>query len=407
MRALSPPGRRPLTAPRDDIRSADPVTSGEVFIARGRDTMTGRGVAVTIRDGVIDAIDEDVEAADDAPWIAPGLVDLQVNGLGEGDANAAEPSPEHIVRMARALAERGVTRFLPTVITASPEDMSARIAAIVAACDEPLTSAMVAGIHLEGPSLSEQDGPRGVHPLEHIRPPRREELAAWLDAADGLLRVVTLSPHHRGAVEATRFLVDNGVRVSIGHTHADDAQILAVVDAGASLSTHLGNGAHAVLPRHPNYLWTQLAEPRLIAGLIADGHHLPDSTLATMLAAKREHGAVLVSDAVATPASLVHDGVSSVGGGVEIAADGALRHVATGFLAGSIQSLDVGVATVARITGSLGEAVRLASSAPAAVLDAEDPWRVGARADVVQFAWSPGDSRIDPVAVFVAGARIA
>lgn len=362
---------------------------------------------MTIRDGLIEALDHDVDARSDAPWVSAGLVDLQVNGLGEGDANAAEPSPDHIVRMAQGLAARGVTRFLPTVITASPDDIRARVDAIVAARADPLARAMVAGIHLEGPSLSDQDGPRGVHPLEHIRPPRREEIAAWLAAADGLLRVVTLSPHHPGAVEATRFLVEHGVRVAVGHTHADDAQIRAVVDAGASLSTHLGNGAHAVLPRHPNYLWAQLAEPRLAAGLIADGHHLPDSTLAAMLAAKRDHGAFLVSDAVATPPSLLDGGVSSVGGGVEIADDGALRHVASGFLAGSIQSLDVGVATVARITGSLGEAVRLASSMPAAVLDGADPWRIGARADVIQFRWSPGDIRIEPVTVFVAGLRVA
>lgn len=380
--------------------------TGETTVVRGRDATTGRGVAVAMRDGLIEALDEEA-AASDAPWISAGLVDLQVNGFGEGDANAAEPSPEHIVRMARALAERGVTRFLPTVITASPDDMTARIGAIVASRVDPLTSSMVAGIHLEGPSLSEQDGPRGVHPLKHIRPPRREELAAWLDAADGLLRVVTLSPHHPGAVEATRFLVEHGVRVAVGHTHADDDQIMAVVDAGATLSTHLGNGAHAVLPRHPNYLWTQLAERRLSAGLIADGHHLPASTLAAMLAAKRDHGAFLVSDAVATPSSVLHDGVSSVGGGVKISEDGALRHVASGFLAGSIQSLDVGVATAARITGSLGEAVRLASTAPSEILDGVDPWRIGARADVLQFHWSPRDRRIAPSAVYISGQRVA
>lgn len=344
---------------------------------------------------------------DDAPLISPGLVDLQVNGLGEGDANAASPSPQHIVTMARTLAERGVTRFLPTIITAAPDAMLARIAAVADAVDsDPLASAMIAGIHVEGPSLSEQDGPRGVHPIEHIRPPRIDEHRAWIEASRGLLRIVTLSPHHAGAADATRFLVEHGVRVSVGHTHADDAQIAAVVSAGASLSTHLGNGAHAVLPRHPNYLWTQLAESRLAAGLIADGHHLPDAALATMIAAKRDHGAFLVSDAVATPRALLDEGVSTVGGGVEVAADGALRHVETGFLAGSIQTLDVGVATAARVTGSLAQAVDLASVAPAVVLDGRTPWRKGARADVLQFTWEPGDDRITPVSVHIAGERI-
>jgi N-acetylglucosamine-6-phosphate deacetylase len=246
-----------------------------------------------------------------------------------------------------------------------------------------------------------------VHPLEHIRPPDNNELREWLDAAVGSLRIVTLSPHYESAPDAIRFLGAHGVRVAIGHTHADDDQIRAAVNAGASLSTHLGNGAHATLPRHPNYIWTQLAEAKLSAGLIADGHHLPDATLAAMLAAKRDHGAFLVSDAVATPPAFREAGQSSIGGEVQLAPDGALRHIATGFLAGSIQTLDVGVATVARVTGSIAQGVRLASVAPARILDGVSPWRVGARADVVQFAWAPGDIAIHPLSVLIDGEAVA
>lgn len=371
---------------------------------RGRNALGSGGLEVVVEHGRISALTTIPDPGDGSPWIGPGLVDLQVNGHLDGDANAADPAPEHIAAMARSLAQHGVTRFLPTVITASPADMLARIRAIDEAVRaSTATSRAVAGIHVEGPSLSDQDGPRGVHPLEHIRPPAIAELQSWLDAAPGLLRVVTLSPHHPGSAEATRFLVAHGVRVAVGHTHATDAEIAAVVDAGATLSTHLGNGAHAVLPRHPNYLWAQLAEPRLAAGVIADGHHLPDSTLATMIAAKRDHGIFLVSDAVATPAALTEGGRSTVGGGVHLADDGALRHVSTGFLAGSVQTLDVGVATVARLTGSLATAVRLASTAPAAVLDDGPHWTPGARADVLVFDWAPGDSAITPREVLLAG----
>ncbi|PRA81399.1 N-acetylglucosamine-6-phosphate deacetylase [Microbacterium sp. MYb66] len=371
---------------------------------RGRDALGSGGLEIVVEHGRISTLTPTTDPGDGAPWIGPGLIDLQVNGHLDGDANAAEPSPDHITAMARSLAAHGVTRFLPTVITASPAEMLDRIRAIGEAVSaSPATSRAVAGIHVEGPSLSDQDGPRGVHPLAHIRPPSIAELQSWLDAAPGLLRVVTLSPHHPGSVEATRFLVAHGVRVAVGHTHATDAEIAAVVDAGATLSTHLGNGAHAVLPRHPNYLWTQLAEPRLAAGVIADGHHLPDATLATMIAAKRDHGLFLVSDAVATPASLHQDGVSTVGGGVHLADDGALRHAATGFLAGSVQTLDVGVATVARVTGSLATAMRLASSAPASVLDDGPHWTAGARADVLLFDWAPGDRTISPREVLIAG----
>lgn len=373
-------------------------------ILHGRDALGTGGLEVVVEHGRITSLTPTADPGDGAPWIGPGLIDLQVNGHLDGDANAARPTASHIDAMARSLAAHGVTRFLPTVITASPTEMLDRIRVIAEAVRESAsTSRAVAGIHVEGPSLSEQDGPRGVHPLDHIRPPSIVELQSWLDAAPGLLRIVTLSPHHPGSVEATRFLVAHGVRVAVGHTHASDDEIAAVVDAGATLSTHLGNGAHAVLPRHPNYLWTQLAEPRLRAGIIADGHHLPDSTLATMIAAKRDHGVFLVSDAVATPAALREDGVSTVGGGVHLADDGALRHAATGFLAGSVQTLDVGVATVARLTGSLATAMRLASSAPASVLDDGPHWTAGARADVLLFDWAPGDPHISPLDVLVAG----
>ena len=376
-------------------------------ILHGRDALGSGGLEVVVDHGRITSLTPSPDPGEGAPWIGPGLIDLQVNGHLDGDANAAVPAASHIAAMSHTLATRGVTRFLPTVITASPVEMLDRIRAIGEAVrTSTSTSRAVAGIHVEGPSLSEQDGPRGVHPLEHIRPPSIAELRSWLDAAPGLLRIVTLSPHHPGSVEATRFLVAHGVRVSVGHTHASETEIAAVVDAGATLSTHLGNGAHAVLPRHPNYLWTQLAEPRLRAGLIADGHHLPDSTLATMIAAKRDHGVFLVSDAVATPAALHDDGVSTVGGGVRLAADGALRHAATGFLAGSVQTLDVGVATVARLTGSLATAMRLASTAPAAVLDDGPHWTPGARADVLLFDWTPGERAITPREVLVAGESV-
>lgn len=375
---------------------------------RGRNAVGTGGVKVVIENDRISALTMIDDPGPGAHWVGPGLIDLQVNGHLDGDANARNPSPASVLEMVSSLTTRGVTRFLPTVITASADEMIARIRAITEATRaSTVASHAIVGIHVEGPSLSDQDGPRGVHPAEHIRPPRVSELQGWLDASDGLLRVVTLSPHHPGALEATQFLVSHGVQVAIGHTHATHDQITAAVDAGATLSTHLGNGAHSVLPRHPNYLWSQLAEPRLTAGVIADGHHLPDATLATMLAAKRDHGIFLVSDAVATPSALLENGVSTVGGGVHLADDGALRHVSTGYLAGSAQTIDVGVATVARITGSLPRAVSLATTAPARVLGIDPHWAVGARADVLLFEWAPGDRQITAHTVLIAGNRLA
>ena len=138
--------------------------------------------------------------------------------------------------------------------------------------------------------------PRGAHPLVHCRPPDADEFQLLAQAAEGQIRLVTLSPEFDGARQFIAGLVAQGVRVAIGHTAANSAQIRAAVDAGATLSTHLGNGAHAWLRRHPNYLWDQLADDRLTASLIVDGHHLPPAVVKTFVRAKTADRIVLVSD---------------------------------------------------------------------------------------------------------------
>src|SRR5699024_3206830 len=144
----------------------------------------------------------------------------------------------------------------------------------------------VPGVHIEGPSISPADGPRGAHPVEHVRPPDLAEFERWQAAGDGLVKLVTLAPEHAGAPGYIRTLAARGVIVALGHSAATPDEVHAAVDAGARLSTHLGNGVAAVLPRHPNLIWTQLADDRLYASFIADGHHLSADTFRAMLRAK-------------------------------------------------------------------------------------------------------------------------
>src|SRR5262249_24978736 len=135
------------------------------------------------------------------------------------------------------------------------------------------------GFHVEGPHICPDDGPRGAHPKQAVRPPDIEEDRRWQDAAGGGGRLVTVSPGWAEATSYIHALVKDGVVVSIGHTKATSEQISAAVDAGATMSTHIGNGAHSVLPRHPNYIWDQLAEDRLAAGFIPDGIHIGQAFL--------------------------------------------------------------------------------------------------------------------------------
>jgi N-acetylglucosamine-6-phosphate deacetylase len=366
-----------------------------VTVVRGRDPATGGGLAVTLAAGRIAAVDPDPSVPADAPWIAPGLVDLQVNGWGGIDLNDGRVTADTVARLVRALAATGVTTFLPTLITASRESLCDALSAIAAArASDPAVAHAIAGVHVEGPAISPEDGPRGAHPRAHVRPPDLDEFARWQAVSDGLVRLVTLAPEWPGTPAFVRALADRGTVVAIGHSAADAAAVRAAVDAGARLSTHLGNGVAAILPRHPNLIWAQLADDRLSASFIADGHHLPDDTLKAMVRAKGVARSILVSDAVALaglPPGLYD---TPVGGRVELSPEGRLGVAGTPYLAGAARALKDGVATAVRATGlTLADALLSATANPAALIGAADRGRivVGAAADLILFRFAPGD----------------
>ncbi|MCP8939320.1 amidohydrolase family protein [Alsobacter sp. SYSU M60028] len=372
-------------------------------VVTGRRTDTGEPVAVSIRDGAIAAIAPG--PADDGAWLAPGLVDLQLNGWRGHDLNNGRLTPDTVRALARAVLATGVTAFLPTLITAAEADIVSALRAIAAArAADPLVARMVAGVHVEGPGVAPEDGPRGAHPREHVRAPDLAEFDRWQAACGGLVRLVTLSPHWPDAPAVIAGLAARGVVVSLGHTGVDPAAIHAAALAGATLSTHLGNGVAAVLPRHPNLIWAQLAEDRLSASFIADGHHLPDDTLKAMLRAKGLDRSLLVSDATALGGMPpgVYD--QAIGGRVELTPQGRLGVAGTPYLAGAALPLAAGVATAMRAAGlSLWEALRLASVNPARLIGRKAELAVGARADLLRFRWSPGDAALAVDSVYSGG----
>lgn len=369
---------------------------------RGR-LVTGEAVEIAVTDGCISSID--LIAAEPDTFVAAGLVDLQVNGYFGFDLNAHPLEPETVVALTRKLFEHGVTTYLPTLITASRASLLDGLRAIAAARqDDPVVAHVIAGIHVEGPFISPADGARGAHPREHVRAPDLEEIELWQAAAGGLVRLVTLSPHWPGIEEVIARLVEMGIEVALGHTQASSEQIHAAAAAGARLSTHLGNGAPANLPRHPNFVWAQLADDRLSASFIADGHHLPADTLKAMLRAKGLERAVLVSD-VAAPGGLapgIYD--QPIGGRVELSADGRLGTPGTPFLAGAALTLDHCVARAVAMTGlELADIYPLASSRPGRFVGGRGQLVVGAPADIVLFEFAPGADRLDIRQTWVGG----
>jgi N-acetylglucosamine-6-phosphate deacetylase len=257
-------------------------------------------------------------------------------------------------------------------------------------------------VHVEGPHISPLEGYRGAHSVEHVRPPDLAEFARWQQASDGLVGMVTLSPHFEGTAEYISRLTALGVHISIGHTHASADEIRKAVDAGARLSTHLGNGIAGTIPRHPNPIWTQLSEDRLTATMIADGHHLPADTFKAMVRAKGIGRSILVSDAVALggmPAG-IYD--APIGGKVELHSNGRLSLSGTEFLAGAVLPLKDGVARAMTMAGILlGEGVRMATANPGRFAGGAGIMEVGMPADLVRFSIEDGGMglRIDRVLV--------
>ena len=372
----------------------------------GRRYDTGDAVAIEVCEGKIAAIAPIEDRQEDGlAWIAPGFVDLQVNGYGGQEFSSADLTVEKVAAIVRRMAEFGVARFCPTVTTAGFDVLAHAMKTLAAACDADADVARrVLAIHLEGPYISPLDGPRGAHPPAHCRPPNWDEFARLNDAAGGRIRLVTLSPEYENATRFIARAAGEKIVVSIGHTAATSDQIRAAVNAGASMSTHLGNGAHRELPRHPNYLWDQLAEDRLTASLIVDGHHLPAEVVKTFWRAKSAERVVLVSD-LSGLAGLPPGRYASELCDLEILDDG--RLVIAGqrqLLAGASRPIGDGVANLMAFAGAdLRSAVDAASLRPARLLDRTPATRgleIGAVADLVCFQLRSSPAQIQHAARF-------
>ena len=374
----------------------------------GRDPSTGRGIVVTTDDGLIAAIE--FQEHGEKQWLCAGFVDLQVNGYAGHDLNGLTLDIATVRALCQAMLKVGVTTFLPTIITAPEARISAALKAILEACAQyPEVAAMVAGIHVEGPHIAPEDGPRGAHPAADVRPPGVAEFDRWQVAAGGLVKLVTLSPHWSEAPAYIRHLVKAGVTVSLGHTSADSAQIDAAVDAGATLSTHLGNGSHAMLNRRHNHLWPQLADDRLTAMFIADGHHLTPAQLKTMLRAKGLERSLVVSDTVALGGLPAGKYETPIGGKVELKADGflAIDDGTGNYLAGASLPMTAAIPVLVNQVGlTLGEAITLLTAAPGRIIGGRGVLAVGQPADLVAFHWDGSMVRPEVAGVWLRGRSV-
>ena len=311
----------------------------------------------------------DGQGATDALLLSPGFTDIQVNGFAGVDFNDPATTLEAFEHAISALNAVGVTRVLPTVITASEKHMCACLQMIHAATQQSeRVQRAVVGVHVEGPFISPEDGARGAHPLADVQAPDVALFNRFQAAAGGLVRLITIAAEYPQAPAFIQSVTKQGVRVAIGHSMATNEQLIAAASAGACLVTHLGNGVPRELLRHPNIIWDALANDDLHASVIFDGFHLPDSVIKVFWRAKQPK-LILTSDAVALagmPAG-IYEG--QVGGKVELHANGKLTMYKTEYLAGSASSLLDGVNTALRVTGaSLAEVLTTVTTTPEQLL---------------------------------------
>ncbi len=295
--------------------------------------------------------------------LTTGLFDVQVNGFAEVDFNDAESiSSEAIDHALESMLATGVTGCLPTLITATPDELKARFEALDRAVrGSRLGAAMVPGYHLEGPFLNPADGYAGCHPAQAMSSPDAGLVQNLERSLSRPILMVTYAPEFDEHERFAKALSAQGKLLCIGHSAADAATVERAAQAGARMSTHLGNGVPQMLPKFNNTVQAQLGCDDLWAGFIADGLHVPPFVLRSMLRAKGLERSILVTDAVSAAAVTQPGTYPFAGFDVERTDDGSVRVPGSAYLAGSSLTLDRAVRNVvawgcARFEGAIAMA---------------------------------------------------
>ncbi|MGI6277067.1 MAG: N-acetylglucosamine-6-phosphate deacetylase [Brevefilum fermentans] len=335
--------------------------------------------------------------ADSIIYLCPGWVDLQVNGFGGVNLSSENLKADQVVFVSHQLIKNGVTRWCPTIISSSFDRTKLSIEEIVKATHiDNQTKKGVIGLHLEGPYISPKEGFRGAHSEKFIRAPNWDEFVAWQDAAEGLIRMITLDPSAKGSLEFIERVVEQGVIVSIGHSEASPECIKSAIAAGAKFSTHLGNGIPAQIHRHKNQIWTLLADEKIIAGVIFDGFHLPLDVMRVFYKVKGQDKLVLTSDSTefANMPPGIYD--TTIGEKVQLHENGKLTIFGSDdYLAGSSFSLKQCIETSVRLLEKpIEEIAKLAYLTPANLMG------VNLEKSHILFLWDPRKYHIEILAVF-------
>ena len=337
---------------------------------------SNKPITVVTKGPNIAAIEEGTNRPDigsEDVYISAGMIDLMVSGYAGASFVDSGVSGSDIHSILQHLYAHGTTHLYPLVMTSSPEVYEKILPVIAAFINTEAQGKSILGVHMEGPYLADEPGVCGAHHPEFMCDPDFEQFKHWYELAGKHVAIVTVAPERNGAVEFIEQACQLGIKVAIGHTAASRQQLEAAIQAGANMSTHLGNGAHGMIHRWDNYIFRQLADDRLWAGIIADGDHLPQSNLRIWFRTKGKERIILVSDA--SPQAGLPSGVYEQSDMIEVRVEATGRIVVndgSGNLAGAGHLLNKGIANALRIGEfSLAECLSLATANPARYMGLE------------------------------------
>jgi len=346
-------------------------------------------------------------------FIAPGLIDIQVNGYNSVSFSLAgvektlegesELTVDNVKKVTRGLWKDGVTTYFPTLTTNSQNLLLKNVSILAKAKDEPSLLGSIPGFHFEGPYISAVDGYRGAHPLEHVRQPVWEDFFELYKASGKKILLVTLAPEVNNAFEFIRKCKELGIVVSLGHHNGSADVIKQAIDNGAELSTHLGNGCAGVIKRHSNPIWPQLADDRLMISIICDGFHLPSEVIQVFYKVKGADNIIIISDITNYAGMPAGEYKIKTGETIVKTPDGGLKFSGQeGGLYGSASPLAKGVGHIMKVTGcSMAKAIQMATINPARLNNLNDRGKLepGKRADIILFSMDDFNMKIQKTIV--------
>jgi len=324
-------------------------------------------------------------------YIAPGLIDNQVNGYSGvsfslGDARF---NMEDVIKVTRDLWKAGVTTYLPTLRTNSQENLLRNLAILAKAKADTASHESIAGFHLEGPYISSVDGYRGAHALAYVKKPDWNAFMQLYEASGRNILQVTLAPEAEGAMDFIKKCRGKGIVVGLGHHNAPSGLVTEAIDMGAQIATHIGNALANNINRHENPLWSQLSDDRMMISIIGDGFHLLSEEIRVFYKVKGPRKTIITSDVGRYAGMSPGKYLNSEGDTIQLTTDGAVIYLARNSLSGSASPVTKGVGNVMKVTGcNMAEAFQMGSSNAAHLYGLSDRGEImpGMRADLILFS---------------------